>query len=78
VAERASGWRNEKHGAQWLSTLEAHAFPVIGARPIAHIGTDEGLRVLRPIWDRISAPKMGGMDGGKTRPHKKYLYFTTS
>jgi integrase len=53
VAERASGWRNEKHGAQWLTTLEAHAFPVIGARPIAHIGTDDVLRVLRPIWDRI-------------------------
>jgi hypothetical protein len=65
VAERASGWRNEKHGAQWLTTLEAHAFPVIGARPIAHIGTDDVLRVLRPIWDRISAPKMGVWMGVK-------------
>ena len=33
--------------------LKAHAFPVIGDLPVAAIGTDEVLRVLRPIWERI-------------------------
>ena len=26
-------WRNEKHAAQWLSTLDAYAFPRLGKRP---------------------------------------------
>ena len=50
---KRSGWRNAKHAAQWLATLEAHAFPVIGDLPVAAVGTDEVLRVLRPIWERI-------------------------
>jgi integrase len=50
---KRSGWRNAKHAAQWLATLEAHALPVIGDLPVAAVGTDEVLRVLRPIWERI-------------------------
>ena len=53
VDSKRSGWRNAKHAAQWLATLEAHAFPVIGDLPVAAVGTDEVLRVLRPIWERI-------------------------
>lgn len=51
-AKRA-GWRSPKHAAQWLATLEAHAFPIIGGKPVADIGTDDVLAVLRPIWDRV-------------------------
>ena len=50
---KRSGWRNAKHAAQWMATLEAHAFPVMGDIPVAAVGTDEVLRVLRPIWERI-------------------------
>ena len=53
VDSKRSGWRNAKHAAQWLATLEAHAFTVIGDLPVADVGTDEVLRVLRPIWERI-------------------------
>jgi integrase len=53
VDSKRSGWRNAKHAAQWLATLEAHAFPMIGDLPVATIGTDDVLRVLRPIWERI-------------------------
>lgn len=42
--------RNGKHVAQWLSTLERHAFPVLGDRPVAMIDQGEVLRVLSPIW----------------------------
>jgi integrase len=42
-----------KHARQWLATLERHAFPLIGNKPVADIGTDEVLHVLRPIWSRI-------------------------
>lgn len=53
VDSKRAGWRTPKHAAQWLATLETHAFPVIGDLPVAAIGTDDVLKVLRPIWERI-------------------------
>jgi integrase len=47
------GWRNAKHAAQWVTTLEQHAFPEIGGRPAAAVGTEDVLAALRPIWQRI-------------------------
>jgi hypothetical protein len=35
------GWRNRKHARQWASTLKTYARPVIGAMPVASIGTDD-------------------------------------
>ena len=43
-------WRNKKHAETWLSTIETHANPVFGNRPIATIGTADVLKVLTPIW----------------------------
>ncbi|MHA7833478.1 MAG: tyrosine-type recombinase/integrase [Algiphilus sp.] len=45
-----SGWRNEKHATQWENTLRAYASPVIGAKRVDTIGTDDVLRVLETIW----------------------------
>ena len=42
--------RNGKHVAQWLSSLEAYAFPAIGAKPVHTIDQSDVLRVLAPIW----------------------------
>jgi integrase len=53
VKVRAAGWKNEKHAAQWSSTLKQYAYPLIGDIAVAKIGTDDVLRVLRPIWERI-------------------------
>ncbi len=53
VESKRSGWRSPKHAAQWLTTLKTHAFPMIGSMPVSDIGTDEVLRVLRPLWTRI-------------------------
>ena len=53
VAAKAAGWRSPKHAKQWLDTLARHAFPLIGNKPVADIGTDDVLRVLRPIWARV-------------------------
>jgi integrase len=52
IETKRAGWRSAKHAAQWLATLEKHAFPVIGAKPVAAIGTEDVLAVLRPIWER--------------------------
>jgi integrase len=53
VKVRAPGWKNPKHGAQWTATMEQYAYPVIGDISVAMIGTDDVLRVLRPIWERV-------------------------
>jgi integrase len=47
---RASAWKNEKHRAQWLSTLETYAFPEIGSKQVSRINSADVLRVLSPIW----------------------------
>jgi hypothetical protein len=55
---------------QWLATLEAHAFPVIGDLLVATVGTDEVLRVLRPIWglDAVVPVVWTGSGKNKLRP----------
>src|SRR6476620_8970930 len=45
----SAGFRNEKHKAQWKSTLETYAFP-LRAKPVDTITTDDVLSVLKPIW----------------------------
>lgn len=50
IAERQAGWTNPKHAAQWTSTLETYAKPVLGDLRVDRIETDHLLAVLRPIW----------------------------
>ncbi|MFR6358973.1 MAG: tyrosine-type recombinase/integrase [Sutterella wadsworthensis] len=52
--EKAKRWRNAKHRAQWQSTLETYALPVLGSKPVEDITRDDVLAVLRPIWDSKS------------------------
>lgn len=49
VPEICAGFRNEKHRAQWASTLTTYASS-LNDRPLDEIGTDDVLRVLKPIW----------------------------
>lgn len=49
-SELKSGWKNEKHGKQWLTTLEKHAFHHIGSIALNNITTANVAAVLRPIW----------------------------
>ena len=43
-------WRNGNHTRAWIQTLERHAFPKIGGKPIDAIGRTDVLAVLTPIW----------------------------
>jgi len=49
---RAHGdsWRNQQHAKQWRSTLETHAFPVLGNLAVNDISVAHVLRALEPIW----------------------------
>ncbi|MFP5330100.1 MAG: tyrosine-type recombinase/integrase [Alphaproteobacteria bacterium] len=44
------GWRNGKHGAQWLATLERYAFPEIGSTPVEEVDASSIQKLLLPIW----------------------------
>lgn len=45
-----AGWRNAKHAAQWITTLEHYVFPELGDRAVNDISSGDILRVLSPIW----------------------------
>ena len=47
---RRPTWRNVKHGAQWSSTLETYAYPIIGKKLVDEVTTADILSVLTPIW----------------------------
>jgi integrase len=43
-------WRNPKHAAQFLSTLETYTFPRIGRLKVGQVNTSDVMAVLTPIW----------------------------
>ena len=49
IKETRESWRNEKHAAQWVMTLEVYCKP-IRSIPIEEIETEHVLKVLQPIW----------------------------
>lgn len=53
--EQQAGWRNPKHRAQWLSSLEAYAFPSLGGETVDKIDRPMIRDTLLPIW--LGKPK---------------------
>jgi len=47
---KAAGFRNVKHRADWISSLERYAFPIIGNMPVSSIEVAHVQQVLEPIW----------------------------
>ncbi len=43
-------WRNARHIASWMQTLERHAMPTLSNTPLDRIDRGDVLRVLTPIW----------------------------
>src|ERR1700730_5866376 len=69
----SAGFRNEKHKAQWKSTLETYA-AALRSKPVDTITTDDVLAVLKPIWTLKSetASRVRGriekvLDAGKAK-----------
>ena len=44
-----AGWKNEKHRQQWRNTLSTYGAPIT-KKPVSHIGTEDVIAVLTPIW----------------------------
>jgi integrase len=49
--ERERYWRNPKHRAQWLSSLEVYAFPNIGSLAVDKVAGPAIRDLLAPIWN---------------------------
>ena len=43
-------WTNKKTSAQWRSSLEQYAFPVIGNTPVSDVSRTQVLEILKDIW----------------------------
>lgn len=49
-AEHKASWRNQKHRAQWLSSLETYAFPTLGDLSVAVIDFHRVRDAVISIW----------------------------
>jgi integrase len=50
IERTKDSWRNAKHEQQWRNTLSQYAYPVIGKKPISKVGTDDIVKILKPLW----------------------------
>jgi integrase len=47
----AATFKNSKHAAQWITTLETYVLPIFGARQVSEVESKDILEVLSPIWN---------------------------
>ncbi|CCD86706.1 putative phage integrase [Bradyrhizobium sp. ORS 285] len=52
LAAHSAGWRNAKHAAQWSSTLETYAEPVVGSLSVHSIDTALVMKIIEPLWSK--------------------------
>ena len=50
IAAHEASWRNPKTRAQWSSSLEAYAYPVLGDLAVNAVDTGAVMRAIEPIW----------------------------
>lgn len=50
IATHEAGWKNKKHSAQWTTTLEVYAYPIIGNLHVRDVSLDHVLKIIEPIW----------------------------
>src|SRR5215813_5177893 len=50
IKAHSSGWKNQKHIAQWQATIRTYVSPVFGSLPVQAVDVALVLKVLEPIW----------------------------
>ena len=50
LAQMRPGWRNPKHGKDWLSSMERFAFPRLGKLPVSEVASADVVETLRTVW----------------------------
>ncbi len=57
IAAHEPRWRSPISARQWRGSLRDYAHPLIGKVPVAEIGVQHVLKVLRPIWGKGEGKK---------------------
>lgn len=47
----APTWRNDKHGQQWINTLETYVHPFFGSKRIDQVTGTDVISALTPLWN---------------------------
>lgn len=63
IKAHASGWKSQKHIAQWRATLRTYVSPVFGSLPVQAIDVALVMKVLEPIW--ATKPETAGRVRGR-------------
>lgn len=50
IEAKSPEWKNGKHAAQWVSTLNTYASPVIGKMQMRDITLAHIIKILEPVW----------------------------
>ena len=50
LAQMRPGWRNPKHGKDWLSSMERFAFPRLGKLTVSEVTSADVVETLRKVW----------------------------
>ena len=50
IRSHRRGWKNAKHSKQWVRTMKTYARPIIGAKPVDSIQSEDIFKILSPIW----------------------------
>jgi integrase len=77
IEAHRAGWKNEKHAAQWPSTLRKYASPAFGALPVAAVDQTLVLKAVEPIWktkpetaNRLRGRIEAVLDWARARGHR--------
>lgn len=50
IDAHAHGWSNDKHVAQWRSTMKQYCSPVFGNLPVSAVDTGLVMQAIEPLW----------------------------
>ncbi|MGY8635849.1 integrase arm-type DNA-binding domain-containing protein [Bradyrhizobium sp. 14AA] len=50
ITTHEAGWKNPKHRQQWRNSLRTYVYPIMGAKAVPEIASDDVVKVLAPIW----------------------------
>jgi integrase len=57
IKAQSPGWKNDRTGDIWITSLERYAFPTLGAMPVADVDRAAVLRAVDAVW--TSRPATG-------------------
>jgi integrase len=63
IEAHKAGWRDKRGAETWTNTLASYASPVIGSKRVGEVTTDDVLKILTPLWQRI--PETGARVRGR-------------